>query len=90
MPPTNQWPNGNAADRILFGRRFEARSGEYAAAAAANSQPTREPPTKNFSSAALPFDRRLCDNDKLPHCLEPSKQKLLTPPPTPPTPPSKK
>ena len=48
-------------------------------------QPGFEPPTENFASAALPFDRRLCESDKLPHCLEPSEQKLLTPPP-PPTP----
>ena len=41
-PQTMQWPNGNAADRSLFGRRFEPRSAEYgAAAAAANSWPTR-------------------------------------------------
>ena len=38
------------------------------------------PPTENFASAALPFNRRLCDSDKLPHCLEPSERKLLTPP----------
>ena len=37
-------------------------------------------PTENFASAALPFDRRLCESDKLPHCLEPSERKLLTPP----------
>ena len=38
-----QWPNGNAAGFGLFGRRFEPRSGEYAAAAAAaaKSGPTR-------------------------------------------------
>ena len=38
----NQWPNGNAASCGLFGRRFEPRSGKYAAAAAAaKSGPTR-------------------------------------------------
>ena len=52
-------------------------------------QPGFEPPTENFASAALPFDRRLCDSDKLPHCLEPSERKLLTPPPTPHSPPQK-
>ena len=41
LPQTKQWPNGNAADRSLLGRRFEPRSGEHGAAAAANSQPTR-------------------------------------------------
>ena len=48
-------------------------------------RPGFEAPTENFASAALPFDRRLCDSDKLPHCLEPSERKLLTPipPPTP-------
>ena len=36
-----QWPNGSAAARSLFGRRFEPRQGEfYAAAAATKSQPT--------------------------------------------------
>ena len=44
-------------------------------------RPGFEPPTKNFVSVALPFDRRWCDNDKLPHCLEPCERKLLTPPP---------
>ena len=39
-----------------------------------------EPPTKNVVSAAVPFDRRLCDSDKLPHCLEPSERKLLLDP----------
>ena len=42
-----------------------------------------EPPTQNFASAALPFDRRLCDNVRLPHCLQPCERKLLTPPPPP-------
>ena len=36
-----QWPNGNAAAYGLFGWRFEPRSGEYAAAAAAKRGPTR-------------------------------------------------
>ena len=38
-----QWPNGNAADRRLFGRRFEPQSGEHGTAAAttAKSRPTR-------------------------------------------------
>ena len=49
-------------------------------------RPRFEPPTDNFASAALPFDRRLCDTDKLPHCLEPSQRKLLPPPPPPPPP----
>ena len=47
-------------------------------------RPGFEPPTENFASAALPFDWRLCDTDKLPHCLEPSERKLLTPPTPPP------
>ena len=45
------------------------------------SRPGFKPPTKNFASAALPFDQRLYDSDKLPHFLEPSGRKLLTPPP---------
>ena len=48
------------------------------------SRPGFEPPTKIFASAALPSDRQLCGSDRLPHCLEPSQQKLLTPPPSPP------
>ena len=45
--------------------------------------------------AALPFDQQLYGSLHLPHCLEPSQRKLLTPPPPPPptpppTPPSKK
>ena len=43
-------------------------------------RPGFEPPTENFASAALPFDQRLCDSNPLPHCLEPSERKLLTPP----------
>ena len=43
-------------------------------------RPGFEPPTENFASAVLTFDRRLCDSDKLPHCLEPSERKLLPPP----------
>ena len=53
-------------------------------------RPGFEPPTENFVSAALLFDRRWCDNDMLPHCLEPSERKLLTPPTPPHPPPSKK
>ena len=45
--------------------------------------PGFEPPTENFASAALPFNRRWCDSTKLPHCLEPAERKLLTPPPPP-------
>ena len=44
------------------------------------SRPGFEPPTENFASAALPFDRPLCDSARLPHCLEPFERKLLTPP----------
>ena len=44
------------------------------------SRPGFEPPTKRFASPALPFDRRLLFSTKRPHCLEPSEQKLLTPP----------
>ena len=47
-------------------------------------RPGFEPSTKNFASAVLPFDRRWCDSDMPPHCLEPSERKLLNPPhPTP-------
>ena len=54
-------------------------------------RPGFEPPTENSASGALPFDRRLCDSDSLPHCLEPAERKLLTPPPPPPpSPPLKK
>ena len=53
-------------------------------------RPGFELPTENFASAALPFDRRWCDSDTPPHCLEPSERKLLTPPPPPPPPPLKK
>ena len=54
-------------------------------------RPGFEPPTKNFVSAALPFGQQWSDNDLLPHYLEPSERKLLTPPhPHPPTPPPKK
>ena len=52
--------------------------------------PGFEPPTKNFKSAVLPFDQQLCVSNQLPHCLEPSERKLLTPPPPPPTPPPRK
>ena len=58
-------------------------------------RPGFEPPTENFALAALLFDRRWCDNDMPPHCLEPSERKLLTtppttsPPPPPPHPPQK-
>ena len=47
-------------------------------------RPGFEPPTKNLASAALPFNQLLCDSDMLPHCLEPSERKLLTPPLPPP------
>ena len=36
-----QWPYGNAAVGILFGRRFKPRSGEYGGGAANDSRPTR-------------------------------------------------
>ena len=35
------WPNSNAADHRLFGRRVKPRLGKYGAAAAADSPPTR-------------------------------------------------
>ena len=41
-------------------------------------------------SAALPFDQQLYSRLHLPHCLEPSKRKLLTPPHTHPPPPPQK
>ena len=53
-------------------------------------RPGFEPPNENFTLAALPFDQHLCVSDVLPHCLEPSQRKLLTPPQPPPQPPSKK
>ena len=37
------WPKGNAADRRLFGRQFEPRSGEYGGGAAADVRPTMIP-----------------------------------------------
>ena len=43
-------------------------------------RPGFEPPTENFATAALLSDQRLCDSEVLPHCLEPSERKLLTPP----------
>ena len=48
------------------------------------SQPGFEPPTKNFTSAVLPFDQQLCVSDVRPHCWEAFEQKLLTPPHPPP------
>ena len=50
-------------------------------------RPGFELPTKNLASAVLPFDQLLCGSDMLPHCLEPSERKLLTPPPPPNPPP---
>ena len=35
-----QWPNGNAPDRTLFGRRFEPRSGKHGGGAADNRRRT--------------------------------------------------
>ena len=35
VPETKQWPNGNAAARSFFCRRFEPLSGDYGVAAAA-------------------------------------------------------
>ena len=43
-----------------------------------------ELPNVNLASAVLPFNQLLCDSDMLPHCLEPSERKLLTPPNPPP------
>ena len=48
-------------------------------------RPGFEPPTENFASVALPSDQRGCDSEMLPHCLEPSERKLLTPPHPPPS-----
>ena len=48
------------------------------------SRPGFEPPTENFASAVLPFDRRWCDSARLPHCLKLVERKPLTPPPPPP------
>ena len=41
FPQGKQWPNGNAADRRLFGWRFEARSGEHGGGATDDSRSTR-------------------------------------------------
>ena len=60
-PQTQQWPNGNAADKSLFGRQFEPRSVNAPAPPPMTvGRPGFEPPTENFASAVLPFDRRLC------------------------------
>ena len=42
--------------------------------------PGFEPPTKNLRLDAVPFNHQLCVRSMLPHCLEPSERKLLTPP----------
>ena len=46
-PQGKLWPNGNAADRRLFGRRFESRSGEHGWVARPTTvdRPGFEPPT---------------------------------------------
>ena len=49
-----QWPNGNAANHRLFGRRFEPRSGEDGGGAADESPPTK------IRTADLKFYRQLC------------------------------
>ena len=56
----------------------------FGAAAAAKSQPTRirTADQKTFIGC-LKFDQQLCVSIVLPHCLEPSERKLLTPPPPP-------
>ena len=61
-------------------------------AAAPNEYPAPGSDQRSLVShpAALPFDQRLYGSLHLPHCLEPSERKLLTPPPTPDPPPSKK
>ena len=45
-----------------------------------DGRPGFQPPTENFASAALQFDRRWSDSNTPPHCWEPSERKLLTPP----------
>ena len=58
LPQSWQWPNGNAADHSLFGRRFEPWCVQYGIGAATGVHPRGfEPPTEQAASDALPFDR---------------------------------
>ena len=41
LPQNKLWPNGNAANRRLFRRRFESWSGEHGLAAADDNRPAR-------------------------------------------------
>ena len=59
---SKQWPNGNAADRRLFGRRFEPRSGKDGGGADDDNRPTNQDSDcrlKSLQPAALPFNRGL-------------------------------
>ena len=78
QPPEAAWVGGSNPGRVNFRPPPPPTV----------SRPGFEPPTKNFPSAALPFDQQLCADIVRPHCLEASEQKLLTPHPTsiPPTP----
>ena len=81
-PQGKQWPDGNAANRRLFGRRFETRSGEHDGAAADDSRPTRTRTANlKFYSRLRYHSTGVCgDSNMHPHYLEPSVHKLLTPP----------
>ena len=81
-----QWLNGNAADRRLLGRRFQPRPGEHGGAVD-DSRPSRSRAAElKFRSGLRYHSTKVgCHSNVPPHCLEPSKHKLLTP-----TPPLKK
>ena len=71
----------------FFGRRFEPRSGEHDGGAAAGSRWTRirNADLKIRSQLRYHSTRVCCYSNVPPHCLEPSEQKLLTPPSPPPS-----
>ena len=76
---SKQWPNGSAAGRGLFGRRFEPRSGAHGGGAANGSRLARirTADRKNCSWLRYHSTVSCYDRNVHPHCLEPSDYKLL-------------
>ena len=72
-----------AVDFLVGGSNPGAADTAAAPPAVSTHQDSNRRP-KNLQLSALPFDRGWMRHKCVSHCLEPSQQKLLDPPPTPP------
>ena len=77
LPQNEQWRNNNAADRRLFRRRFEPRSGENGGGAADDNRLVRIRTADQKACRQLCYHSTVvcCYSAAHPHCLEPFDHK---------------